>query len=376
MGAINSIMKKNQIVVLGLQKTHPSDELQENTRRRFHNTLHVMHLADPQDPGRSAGVFFAVNKGQISAKNTTYHEVIPGCVILLEIPWNEDDKLRIMNVYAPARNTEKTAFWKLLLETVESDESLHPDILMGDFNIVENPELDRLNNRRGADPPTARDALANLTIELNLIDGWQRRHPRKRGYTFTRESQSRLDRIYTKEEIYPWCTDWKIEHPGLRTDHSLVGVQVTSENMPFIGKGRWAVPVGLLKNKKLKKELQELAQKLQSEVEQSTPESRAEHDPQMALKAFKTNVVGLYRDYQQTHQPKLENTIRSLRRELEGKVDTPNLTVDEIQEQSKLIVERIEALEKKRRDGVRLLGVARDRLEGETMSKHWVRSVF
>ena len=96
-------------------------------------------------------------------------------------------------------------------------------------------------------------------------------------------------------------------------DHSLVGVQVMSENMPFIGKARWAVPVGLLKNKKLKKELQELTQQLQSKVEQSTSESHAEHNPQMALKAFKTNAVGLYRDYQQTHQPKLENTIRSVR---------------------------------------------------------------
>ena len=69
-----------------------------------------------------------------------------------------------------------------------------------------------------------------------------------------------------------------------------------------------------------------------------------------------------------------EFVTRSLQRELEDKADTSNLTVDKIQEQSKLIAEQIEALEKKRRDGARLLGVARDRLEGKTMSKHWVRS--
>ena len=37
--------------------------------------------------------------------------------------------------------------------------------------------------------------------------------------------------------------------------------------MPFIGKGRWAIPINLLKNKKLKKETQELAMQLQNEVD-------------------------------------------------------------------------------------------------------------
>ena len=295
-------------------------------------------------------------------------------MILLEIPWNENDRIWVMNIYAPTRNSEKTAFWQMLLETIRDDESLRPDIAMGDFNIVGNPELDRLNNRRGADLLEARNALADLTIELDLVDRWRRGHPRKRGYTFIGESWSRLDRIYTKEDIYSWCTDWRIEHPGFKTDHSMVGVQVTSENMPFVGKGRWAIPVGLMKNKWLKKETQRLARQLQTNVDQVTPKNHPNNNPQLALKAFKTKVVTLYREYQWTHQPKLENAIKSLRKELKHKADMPNLMADEIQEQSKLITEQIEAFKKKRRDGVRLLYSARNRLEGKTMSKHWVRS--
>ena len=170
------------------------------------------------------------------------------------------------------------------------------------------------------------------------------------------------------------CTDWKIEHPGFKTDHNIVSVLITSENMPFIGKGRWAIPVGLLKNQKLKKETQALAKQLQTEVEQVTTENRNKHDPQIALKTFKKDVVELYKNYHQTYQPKLENAIRSLQNELENKGDAPNLTTDEIDEHSKLIAERIEALEKKRRDSAKLLSTARNRLEGETMSKHWARS--
>ena len=117
-----------------------------------------------------------------------------------------------MNIYAPARNAKKAIFWKTLLETIENDEDLKPDIVIGDFNLVENPELDRLNNRRGADPLTARDAMANLVVELNIANGWRRKNPQKRGYTFIGNSQSRLDQIYVKEDIYPWCMDWRIEH--------------------------------------------------------------------------------------------------------------------------------------------------------------------
>ena len=276
----------------------------------------------------------------------------------IEIPWDEDSKLRIMNVYAPTRNTKKLTFWRELLETVRNNQNLHPDIIIGDFNMVENPEIDRLNNRRGADPIAARDMLANLTIELNLVDRWRQRHPKKRGYTFCGETQSRLDRIYMKEELYPWCTDWKIEHPGFKTDHSLVSVQITSENMPFIGKGRWAIPVGLLKNKKLKLYTQALAMQLQTKVGQTTTENRREHNPQVALKTFKKEVVNLYKESQHTHQPKLENTIRNLQKELESKVDAPDLHKEEILEHSKLITERIEALEKKKKDSAKLLSTA------------------
>ena len=87
---------------------------------------------------------------------------------------------------------------------------------------------------------------------------------------------------------------------------------MTSENMPFIGKGRWAIPVGLMKNKWLKKETQRLARQLQTDVDQITPKNRPNNNPQLALKAFKTKVVMLYREYQRTHQPKLENIIKSL----------------------------------------------------------------
>jgi len=96
-------------------------------------------------------------------------------------------------------------------------EGAKPDLVMGYFNIVENPEIDRLVNRGGADPASVRSAFSDFTTGLNLADGWRRRNPTERGYTYMGRSQSRLDRVYVNEVIYPWCTDWAIEHPAVRT---------------------------------------------------------------------------------------------------------------------------------------------------------------
>ena len=103
-------------------------------------------------------------------------------------------------------------------------------------------------------------------------------------------------------------------------------------------------------------------------------EGSTEHDPQMALKTFKTKTIEVCRNHQRTNRPKLENAIKSLQKELENKADSPDLTEDEILEQSKMIAEQIKALKKKRRESMRLLCSARNKLEGETMSKHWVKS--
>ena len=59
-----------------------------------------------------------------------------------------------------------------------------------------------------------------------------------------------------KEDLYLWCKDWRIEYLGLEMDHHLVSVNMMSENMPYLGRGRWMIPIGLLHDKHLKRETQ------------------------------------------------------------------------------------------------------------------------
>ena len=99
------------------------DELQEMVERRFWNSLHVIHSGDPDEPGARGGVSIAINKGLVDTKKVTCKPVIRGWVLLVEVPWNGDDTLRIMNVYALANNAEKLGFWEELLRRVEESEA-------------------------------------------------------------------------------------------------------------------------------------------------------------------------------------------------------------------------------------------------------------
>lgn len=111
-GSIGTMMKRHKIAILGLQETHPDEETQKADEIRFRNTLRMLHSADPDNPQSSNGVSIAINKGLIDAKSVTHRMVVPGRVLIIEIPWNEHNCLRIMNVYAPAKSEEKATFWK------------------------------------------------------------------------------------------------------------------------------------------------------------------------------------------------------------------------------------------------------------------------
>ena len=98
--------------------------MQQSIGRKLRNTLYLMCSTDPNDPSRTAGVTIAVNKGIINIKDMTHQEVILGRVIIVEIPWNESNKLPIMKVYTPATNTKKAHSWKSLWETIEEGNNL------------------------------------------------------------------------------------------------------------------------------------------------------------------------------------------------------------------------------------------------------------
>ena len=103
-------------------------------------------------------------------------------------------------------------------------------------------------------------------------------------------SRGHLDRIYTSKEISDTALNWRMDKPGMDTDHDLVSVQIMNPETPFIGKGRWARPVFLAKDKKCKQKAIELLIKLQEDLENLKERTNA-HNPQWILRKYKEIVA-------------------------------------------------------------------------------------
>ena len=115
-GAINNVTKVRRIAILAAQETHPSLEVQERLQRQFHNLLLFFHSADPDEPSGQNGVTIALNKGLVKLTGMSTTMLVEGRAIMISIPWNGEDTLQIMNVYAPVKNNEKATFWEELCQ--------------------------------------------------------------------------------------------------------------------------------------------------------------------------------------------------------------------------------------------------------------------
>jgi exonuclease III len=102
----------------------------------------------------------------------------------------------------PNNPRDNSTFWadSDLLTAIEEQAMTKPDVILGDFNVVEDPQdPSRLPPR--ADSDAAVEALHSFkfTTECDVSDEWRQAHKDRNAYTFgmsSTGSESRLDRIY------------------------------------------------------------------------------------------------------------------------------------------------------------------------------------
>lgn len=143
---------------------------------------------------------------------------------MLTINWHNNLKVKILNIYASAnRAMANSAFWKELKSEMERTDLPKPNVMMGNFNAVED-SIDRLPNR--LDPTSVVDPLQDLKNKLNLVDRWRTTNPTDKNFTWTDgRSLSRIDRIYMTNRLMKTSVCWDIERiAGIETDHTLVSL--------------------------------------------------------------------------------------------------------------------------------------------------------
>jgi exonuclease III len=204
-GDLNQVLRDTRTGIISLQEAHLTEEVVNKIHTLFSSRMKVTFSQG--DNPRAAGVAFVINKDISIHQGIVTHELVPGCALLISIPWHSNLLLTILNIYAPNTPSENKKFWQGLSNSLDSQLVPYPDILMGDFNMVEDT-IDCLPSHN--DNANACNALSDLKKQLSVIDGWRSFNGNEKSYTYTQKPnmiRSHIDRIYVTGKVFETATD-------------------------------------------------------------------------------------------------------------------------------------------------------------------------
>jgi ribonuclease HI len=373
--AINKMIISQKIGIFCAQESHLTEE-QTEAINDLHKNIKVFSTIDPNQPN-TKGVAVAINKKITNAHQAKTTALVPGRALLLEIPWHANELLTILTVYALNDSRENKTFWDTLNDIWDNDNTTHPypDILLGDFNMVEDP-TDRSTG--STDPTEVVNALANLKSKLALVDGWRQTFPHEKSFTLQHRSnnhRSRIDRIYTTTTVLEMAEDWENVYPPIPSDHKMVTVKIAHTEAPHLGRGRWSIPQRLLNNRPFLKEIEEKGKEILETAMNikhgNTPRTRTINAQNLwdDWKAFAIEKAKDRAKRKTTYLERLsvvtENEIKAANND--GTKETPDKAqfIAEL-EQRRREIETEKTLAKKQQSN------AQFRLEGETVSNYWI----
>ncbi|KAI9063991.1 DNase I-like protein, partial [Trametes sanguinea] len=372
--AINQLMKDARLSVLGIQEAHLNHSRVESLNNLFGTRLKIVASMHPSNPTGAGGVAFVTNLNLHGSEDAVYTEIVPGRALMLTLPWGRDKHIRVLNVYAPNVLSDNAALWDSLKERYTNDPAFRPDIVLGDFNMVEE-SIDRCPAR--TDPGQVTRAFADMKERMGMCDTWRRAHPGKREFTYMQAgngAQSRLDRIYASRGLVPAVADWKCAMSAIPTDHALVSLSVARYNEPNIGKGRWTLPLHLLDDAHFIESMKTLGFKLQDDLNGIASRS-VDVNPQKLWAAFKSDIRNEARARMKLKVSKIEVKIKKANEDIAKCANEVNVNAgDEDRAMTAaLLRERVTILERKKARVRKGASAAKDWAHGEKIGKYWIR---
>jgi exonuclease III len=136
-------MKENKVAVLTLQETHLDNTMLLSIDQCFGKRLRVINSKLPGNPRILAGVAFVINRALVAPKDLVAVELIEGRVLAIKFKWHNDKEIHLLNVYAPNDRRAHPGFWEMIDTKRQSKGLRCPDLMLGDFNVTEDP-IDRV----------------------------------------------------------------------------------------------------------------------------------------------------------------------------------------------------------------------------------------
>ena len=371
--ALNQIVRNSKIGIMALQETHLDEALVERIHSIYGRRMRVYASAAPRSIN-AQGVAFLLNREIVDVSEVKVTCLVPGRAIYMETKWHAEKYIHILNVYAPNARSENARFWTSVNEAMRQRRLRKPDVLLGDFNVTEDA-LDRLPAR--LDDESAVMALRELTESLGVVDGWRVTEPDTKGYSFPQRgsvNRSRLDRIYTTQRLLQTSSEWEITTTSIPTDHKLVSVKLSDLQAPYIGKGRWTLPVHLIGDPVFMKKVDEMGQAAVKEAKETGQcgERSDQSNPQRAYVRFKGSICQYAKQRLKEKIPKIDITLRNLNASLISIEGNPQYLHDQdLQTEAAHIQTQIGEILRKRHSSERNFITARYLANAERPTAYW-----
>ena len=115
----------------------------------------------------------------------------------------DENVLTFVNVYAPCIQSEKSHFLDNLTSWVLHESEAVNQVVLGDFNIVANNNLDIISGEKHSEKIVK--SFNIFMSNLSLVDVWREKYGQKKEFSWSRErpySARRLDYILTSETLF------------------------------------------------------------------------------------------------------------------------------------------------------------------------------
>ena len=178
----------------------------------------------------------------------------------------------LCGLYAP--NKDDPNFFVTLMQKIDNTE-IKEKIIVGDFNMTLNAEIDRRgckeNNMK------AQNIVKNYIEAEELVDPWRFLNPDLHEFSWCRRKvKNKTERMFARLDFF-LCSqsllsrvESSVHRPGHGTDHSLIEVRFTSEEIRR-GKGFWKFNSKLLVNHMFKQGLKDVIEKAKMTYEMCNP---------------------------------------------------------------------------------------------------------
>lgn len=231
-------LRQMKFQIYCLQDTHFTEQLEPYIRAEWGGNI---LFSSNTSSSRGVCILFNINFEYKILK--TKHDANGNFIVVnLEI---EQKQITLVNIYGP--NEDSPNFYSKIEDIIEEFEN-DTCIICGDFNLVQNQELDTYNYIH-VNNPRAREYVLTMKDDLNLVDPFRELNEQTRRYTWRKPTplkQARLDFFLISESIMPSVHNLDIL-PSYRTDHSTV-VLTFQINEFKKGKGLWKFNNSLLKD--------------------------------------------------------------------------------------------------------------------------------